>query len=160
MAQPQELTGDNTTKVIESSVGQLANGPRTGILKEIEQTLGIVPEFMRMMPPTHLEHEWRIFRDFELGEKTALDLKTKELIGLAAAAVLGCDYCTHFHTVAAGMHGATPQEINETILMVKHTAGWSRYLQGANYDLNQLKREMSTIKQHMQQQNQPPTRKM
>ena len=149
MAQMVEMTGDNTTKIISE---RITNGANRGVFQDIEQTLGIVPEFFKMMPKTHLEHEWHVFKDFALSDQTALEPKMKELIGLSSAAILHCNYCTYFHTVTAGMHGATPEEINETLLMAKHTAGWSSYLTGSRYDLDLLKREMATIKRHVQQQ--------
>jgi AhpD family alkylhydroperoxidase len=158
--QPQSaFNGDNTPMLVESAVTQTTDGAREGVFQEIQQTLGLVPGFFKMMPPTHVEHEWRIFQDFQLSDQTALHPKVKELIGLAVAGVLHCQYCTFFHTVAAGMHGATPQELNEAILMGKHTAGWSTYLNGARYDLEQLKREMKQIQTHMMKQ-QPQGRRV
>jgi AhpD family alkylhydroperoxidase len=150
MAQQIEFTGDNTPTAIVQALSGATDGPRSAIFKDIEATLGIVPEFFKLMPSTHLEAEWNIFKNFQLSDKTVLDPKTKELIGLAAAATLHCKYCTYFHTVAAGMNGATAQEINEALLMTKQTSGWSNYLTGARYDLEQLKREMAAIKRHME----------
>jgi AhpD family alkylhydroperoxidase len=144
-----DVTGDNTSKII---IEKTTNGKNRSVFQDMEKTLGIVPEFFKMMPPTHLEHEWHIFKTFQLGDQTALEPKMKELIGLAAAATLHCKYCTYFHTVAAAMNGATPEELNETLLMAKHTAGWSSYLTGARYDIDLLKREMQAIKKHVQSQ--------
>jgi AhpD family alkylhydroperoxidase len=150
MAQQIEFTGDNTPKAIVQAQEVATDAARAAIFKDIEATLGIVPDFFKLMPSTHLEAEWKVFKDFQLSDKTALDPKTKELIGLAVAATMHCKYCTYFHTVAAGMNGATAQELNEALLMTKHTSGWSNYLTGARYDLEQLKREMTEIKRHMQ----------
>lgn len=146
-----DVTGDNTPKVVEAAVAEGADGERRAVLKEIEQAMGITPGFFKMMPDTHLAAEWKIFRDFQLSEETALEPKMKELIGLAVSAALHCKYCTYFHTVAAGLNGATPQEINEALLMAKHTASWSTYLHGARYDLEQLKKEMETMKRAVSQ---------
>jgi AhpD family alkylhydroperoxidase len=149
MAQQTELTGENTSRVVEMNVAAMPDGKRAAIFKEIEATLGIVPGFMKMMPPTHLEAEWKLFKDFALSDKTALDPLTKELIGLGVAAQMACPYCVLFHTAGAAMHGATPEQINEAVLMTKHSAGWSRYFHGMNYDLEQFRREMKAIGQHM-----------
>jgi AhpD family alkylhydroperoxidase len=156
MNQKTEITGDNTTKAVEAVLTQVADGQRKGVLADIERTLGIVPAFFKMMPPTHLESEWRIFKEFQLSDKTSLPPKVKELIGLAVAAQMQCQYCTYFHTVAAGMHGATAEELNEALLMGKHTAGWSTFLAGARYDLEQLKKEMGELKSHMAKQRPSP----
>ena len=45
----------------------------------------------------------------------ALDVKTKELLGLVASAVLRCDDCVRYHIEGASNAGATPEEIKETL---------------------------------------------
>jgi AhpD family alkylhydroperoxidase len=47
----------------------------------------------------------------------ALDTKTKELIALGIAVAARCDDCIGFHVKAAMEHGATRQEIDETLGM-------------------------------------------
>ena len=46
-----------------------------------------------------------------------LDLKTKELIALAISVAIRCDDCIGFHVKAALDHGATREEIVETLGM-------------------------------------------
>ena len=45
----------------------------------------------------------------------ALDVKTKELLGLIASAVLRCDDCVRYHIEGASNAGANPEEIKETL---------------------------------------------
>ena len=45
----------------------------------------------------------------------ALDVKTKELLGLVASAVLRCDDCVRYHIEGASNAGANPEEIKETL---------------------------------------------
>lgn len=45
----------------------------------------------------------------------ALDTKTKELIALAIGVATRCDDCIAFHTKAALDHGATREEVMETL---------------------------------------------
>jgi AhpD family alkylhydroperoxidase len=45
----------------------------------------------------------------------ALDGKTKNLIGLAVAAQIPCEYCVYAHTKAAKAAGATDAQIKEAI---------------------------------------------
>jgi len=45
----------------------------------------------------------------------ALDVKTKELLGLVAFAVLRCDDCVRYHIEGASNAGANPEEIKETL---------------------------------------------
>jgi AhpD family alkylhydroperoxidase len=47
----------------------------------------------------------------------ALDAKTKELIALAIGVAVRCDDCIAFHVKAAVDHGATHEEILETLGM-------------------------------------------
>ncbi|MBI3700364.1 MAG: carboxymuconolactone decarboxylase family protein [Afipia sp.] len=48
---------------------------------------------------------------------SALDTKTKELIALAIAVATRCDDCIAFHAKAAAEHGATKEEVSETLGM-------------------------------------------
>ena len=51
------------------------------------------------------------------GAPKALDAKTKELIALAIGVATRCDDCIAFHTKAAVDHGATREEVMETLGM-------------------------------------------
>ncbi len=45
----------------------------------------------------------------------ALDVKTKELLGLVASAVLRCDDCVKYHLESAHKQGAKKEEVMETL---------------------------------------------
>ncbi len=45
----------------------------------------------------------------------ALDVKTKELLGLVASAVLRCDDCVRYHLQTLHKQGATREEVTETL---------------------------------------------
>lgn len=45
----------------------------------------------------------------------ALDVKTKELLGLVASAVLRCDDCIKYHLETAFKNGATKEEMMESM---------------------------------------------
>ena len=45
----------------------------------------------------------------------ALDVKTKELLGLVASAVLRCDDCVKYHLESSKEEGATKEEVMETL---------------------------------------------
>ncbi|MBT8187672.1 MAG: carboxymuconolactone decarboxylase family protein [Croceitalea sp.] len=45
----------------------------------------------------------------------ALDVKTKELLGLVASAVLRCDDCVKYHLEHSKENGATKEEVMETL---------------------------------------------
>jgi|TARA_R110002051_G_scaffold34256_3_gene76353 AhpD family alkylhydroperoxidase len=45
----------------------------------------------------------------------ALDVKTKELLGLVASAVLRCDDCVKYHLESSHKEGASKEEVMETL---------------------------------------------
>lgn len=58
----------------------------------------------------------RIFNlDTNAYAEGALDVKTKELLGLVASAVLRCDDCIKYHLETSYKQGLTKAEINEAL---------------------------------------------
>ena len=53
----------------------------------------------------------------------ALDIKTKELLGLVASAVLRCDDCVRYHLESSLEQGATKQEVMETLSIATLVGG-------------------------------------
>ena len=58
----------------------------------------------------------------------ALDPKTKELMAIATAIALRCDGCVGFHTQAAIRHGATREEMIDTIGVAIYRGGGPSYV--------------------------------
>lgn len=126
--------------------------------KELEKTFGLVPSFALTTTPGALRIWWTALRDFQLSEKTALDGKTKELIGLGVSAQIPCHYCVLFHTEAARLNGATEQEIQEAIFMAGVTRLGSTVLNGAQLDNGVFDKELTKIVSYLKSQA-PPTAK-
>ena len=124
---------------------------RNGVDRDIEETLGLVPEFFRRVPDYLLPTEWASFKALEFGE-TAIPNKYKELIGLAVSGATRCRYCCYFHSEAARLFGATEEEINETALIAKNTMGWSTYLNTLQFDYDQFTAEFDQIAEHVREQ--------
>jgi AhpD family alkylhydroperoxidase len=61
----------------------------------------------------------------------AIDGKTKELIALGIAIAARCDGCIGFHTHAAIRHGASRDEVLETIGVAISMGGGPSYVYGA-----------------------------
>ena len=59
----------------------------------------------------------------EVGEKGALDTKTKELIAIALSVVSQCKWCIAFHTKEALKEGATKDEILEACFVAALMGG-------------------------------------
>ncbi len=53
----------------------------------------------------------------------ALDVKTKELLGLVASAVLRCDDCVKYHMETSFNEGATKEEVMETLSIATLVGG-------------------------------------
>jgi AhpD family alkylhydroperoxidase len=115
------------------------------IYRDIEQTLGSVPSFFKQLPDTALAGAWAEMKAFQLNPKTQLSGKTKELIGLAVAAQIPCQYCIYFHTAAAKANGASDEEIREAVAMAAVVRHWSTVLNGMQVDLGGFKRETDTV---------------
>jgi AhpD family alkylhydroperoxidase len=140
------------TKLVVSFVALLASAasadPKsTATLKEIEQTMGFVPAFVRAVPAPLLPSWWQTAKDFEMNPTTALDGKTKELIGLAVAAQVPCEYCIIYHTEAARAAGATDAQIQEAVGMAAITRESSTLLNGLQVDKAQFRKDLDRLMQ-------------
>ena len=114
---------------------------RLEVYKEIEEMFGFVPTFIKSIPDSLLELEWRLFKQVQF-DPGAIPNKYRELMGLAISAVTKCRYCTLFHTEVARLNGATDAEIEEAVHYAKSSAGWSTYLNGLQIDYGQFKNEV------------------
>ncbi|MCF6168408.1 carboxymuconolactone decarboxylase family protein [Lutibacter sp.] len=66
----------------------------------------------------------RIFNlDTNAYKKGHLDIKTKELLGLVASAVLRCDDCIKYHLETSFKEGVTKEEIMETLSIATLVGG-------------------------------------
>lgn len=112
---------------------------------EIEEMLGFVPSLFTAFPKVGIAGAWAEFKSVQLNPDTKLDAKTKELLGLAVSAQVPCHYCIYFHTAAAKAHGATDEEIQETVAMAAIVRHWSTVLNGMQVDLDTFKQETDRI---------------
>jgi AhpD family alkylhydroperoxidase len=113
--------------------------------RDIEQTLGSVPGFFKQFPESGIAGAWGEFKSFQLNPNTKLSGKMKELIGLAVAAQIPCQYCIYFHTAAAKANGATEDEVREAVAMAAVVRHWSTVLNGMQVDLATFKQETDTV---------------
>ncbi|MBZ9680843.1 carboxymuconolactone decarboxylase family protein [Mesorhizobium sp. B2-5-9] len=113
--------------------------------KDIEATLGSVPDMFKTLPDVAIAGAWAEIKGVQLNPKTALDGKTKELMGLAVASQIPCQYCIYFHTEAAKLNGASDEEIKETIAMAAIVRHWSTILNGSQVDLATFKKQTDGV---------------
>lgn len=115
---------------------------REEIYREIEGRLGVVPAMFKAVPDTTLELEWGLFKGVQLSDET-IPAKYRELIGLAAGAVLGDRYCVVAHRELAKACGASDDEIECAIGLAKGVAGWGSYLNGLDLDIEAFRSEVA-----------------
>lgn len=117
---------------------------RNEVYSEIKEMFGIVPTFVKSIPDSSLEMEWRLMKQIQF-EEGPIPNKYRELIGLGIAAVTKCRYCLVFHTEAARLNGATDAEIEDAVHFAKSTAGWSAYVNGMQFDYEQFRQEVKKM---------------
>ena len=120
-------------------------------LDDIEESFGMVPGYMESLPEQALINEWPNLKRFLFGD-SAIDPKTRELVGLAVAAAIGCEYCRHFHKGAAQLHGATEEELAELAFLASYTPRYSALIQAQDYDVDVFYEEVAEIADHLQKQ--------
>jgi AhpD family alkylhydroperoxidase len=116
--------------------------------KDIEKTLGFVPTFFRAVDQAAVGPWWEQLKTFQLNPATRLTGRVKELIGLAVAAQVPCEYCVVFHTAAARLNGASQKEVTEAIAMAATTRQWSTVLNGQLTDEAEFRGELDRILAH------------
>lgn len=112
---------------------------------DIQETLGLVPTFMKAYPESGLPAAWNEMKSVELTSFTVLPKRLKELIGLAVASQIPCKYCVYFHTESAKLNGASENEIKEAIAMAAATRHWSTYINGLQYNQADFHKEVDKI---------------
>lgn len=94
------------------------------VIKSIEEKMGFAPEIMNIMGemnPTLFEHYKKC--DDGIQEDGALSAKVKVLMSLAVMASQRCEPCCESQMRSALNHGATKEEIMETMNVVFITSG-------------------------------------
>jgi AhpD family alkylhydroperoxidase len=130
---------------LAASTAKAQDASAQAAYRDIQQTLGSVPGFFKAFPEAGIAGAWAEFKSVQLNPKTKLDAKTKELIGLAVAAQIPCQYCIYFHTAVAKANGATDQEIGEAVAMAAIARHWSTVLNGMQIDLATFKGETDAV---------------
>jgi AhpD family alkylhydroperoxidase len=100
------------------------------------------PPFLKAMEPkAAVNSSWQEWMAV-FNPNGALDGKTKELIGLAVAAQVPCQYCVYAHTVGAKHAGATDEQIKEAIAASALVRKMSTELNGNQYDMAEFKKQI------------------
>jgi AhpD family alkylhydroperoxidase len=116
--------------------------------KEIEEEFGMFPTMFEVFPEHALGGAWESFKKLNSPE-SKIPAKYRELLQLAVAAQIPCNYCIYFHTASAKAYGATDEEIEEAVAQGAQTRYWSMILQGNQVDFEKFKSEFDSMMQHM-----------
>lgn len=119
--------------------------------QEIEATFGHFPSFFEMLPEHAVPGMWQYFQAHN-NPNAAIPPKYRELMQLAVASQIPCNYCIYFHTEAAKAYGATEEEVKEAVLNGASTRNWSMILQGNQVDLEEFKEEFQKMMAYMAEQ--------
>jgi AhpD family alkylhydroperoxidase len=112
---------------------------------EVKSSFGFIPDFVKVVPPEAGEAWWMGFKGLWLGE-TALPGKYKDLISIAVASQIPCQYCTYADTqFAMKLDGATQREVNEAVMMASLTRLASTILNGSGQDEAEFKKEADSM---------------
>lgn len=117
--------------------------------KEIETEFGIFPTLFAVYPKTALPGAWENWKQLN-GPESTIPPKYRELLQLAVAAQIPCDYCVYYHTASAMANGATEEEIKEAVAQGAQTRQWSMVLQGNQVDFEKFKTEFDGMMKHME----------
>ena len=129
-----------------ASTARAAENPAAAAAKaDIQKTFGFVPQFFIRFPEAALPGAWEEMKTLQLNPSTALNGRTKELIGLGVAAQVPCKYCIYAHTEFAKLNGASDAEIGEAVAMAAITRHWSTYLNGIQTDETKFRAEITKI---------------
>lgn len=122
------------------------------IVKDIENTFGMLLGFMKNIPKDILPQMWPLFKKYQMGT-SIIPQKYREMMMLAAAAATKCPYCQTYHKEIAKMYGATVEELNELAVIIGQTSFWSNVLHTQNYDYDTFVRELQQIGEHLAKQS-------
>lgn len=120
----------------------IADEASKAALAEAKAQLGGVPAELLLYPESARAAGWAMMKATDFNKNTALPSKVRELIGIAVAAQIPCEYCVHYHIKAAMAAGATQEEIREAVHQASLTRHWSTILYGNQYDLGKYRSEV------------------
>ncbi|MCM8569320.1 carboxymuconolactone decarboxylase family protein [Gramella jeungdoensis] len=115
---------------------------------EIEEEFGMFPKMFEIFPDHALAGAWENFKMLNSPE-SKIPAKYRELLQLAVASQIPCNYCIYYHSAAAKAYGATEEEIQEAVAQGAQTRHWSMILQGNQVDFEEFKAEFNAMMKHM-----------
>ena len=119
---------------------------------EIQQQFGTFLSMFEAYPKDALPEAWENFKSLQSPEN-AIPPKYRELLQLAVASQIPCDYCIYYHITVAKALGATEEEIKEAVAQGAQTRHWSMILQGNQIDFEAFKNEVDAALKYMSEKS-------
>jgi len=139
---------ENITKAMASGAKPPAPVTITdakSVYKDVEQSFGFVPDFMKRFPAEALPGAWLNMRNVEMNPESAIPGKIKSLIGLAVSSQIPCRYCVIADTEFAKLEGATDREIAEAVTMGAMARQYITLVEGLQVDEKAYKRDWERL---------------
>jgi AhpD family alkylhydroperoxidase len=115
---------------------------------EMMKMVGFVPEFVKVMPDSLVPGYWEETKAFDLNDKTALDRKTKDLIGLAIAAQLPSHLTVWSYRLCARASGVSVAETDEAVALSALGRHWSTFFNGMQLDETKFRAEIAKVREN------------
>jgi len=111
---------------------------------EMKAMFGSVPVMFTKLPMHVRTSAWEWFKSIG-NPDAAIPPKYGELIGLAVASQIPCEYCVYAHTSMAKMLGASEEEIREAVMKSADVRHWSTILNGNQVSFESFKSNWDDI---------------
>ena len=120
---------------------------------EMKKTFGTLPSWMMAYPENARAAAWEWNKAIE--GPGVIPPKYQQLIALAVASQIPCEYCTFVHrSFATEFFGASKAEISEAVALAANTRHWSTILYGNGIEQEDVRTEIRDIIAHMKAQSQ------
>ena len=96
---------------------------------EMKAMFGKVPAMFTNLPVHMRTSAWEWFKATS-NPDAPIPPKYAQLIGLAVASQIPCDFCVYVHTKQAKMNGATDEEIRDAVMQAAVVRHWSTITNG------------------------------
>ena len=121
---------------------------------EMKAMFGSVPVMFTKLPMHVRSSAWEWFKSTS-SPAAAIPPKYGELIGLAVASQIPCNYCIYAHTSMAKMLGATDEEIQEAVVKGAEVRHWSTILNGNQVSFESFKSNWDDILKFVKAHSKP-----
>ena len=120
---------------------------------EMKKTFGTLPSWMMAYPENARAAAWEWNKAIE--GPGVIPPKYQQLIALAVASQIPCEYCTFVHReFATEFFGASKAEISEAVALGANVRHWSTILYGNGIEKEGFRTEIRDIIAHMKAQSQ------